>query len=966
MAALDVSLANALEGRGSLCVLTGEPGTGKSRLISELSHHAIAMGFQNLEGNCLERDRDFPFAPFVDALRQCLISSPTVVPSLQRCGLAAILPELSDRSGTRVPDPLLAPEQTKRRLFESMAVFLAERSTAQPLLLVIEDVHWADPTSLELLEILPRRLSRRPVVIAVTARRDEANSDLLTCLASLRRSRAVVEISVEVLDEPGVIHMVKALLGKPVSLAVISNIHMRTDGNPFYVEELISSIPPGADPEWLLTEPVVPISVQKRSQQQIQGLTAMEQRIVDLAAISGNQVDFDLLLEASGTPIGQLLEGLRTLVDRRILVEKASPNRPRFAFRHALMGDAYRARLLAPQRRTLHRIVGEAKERLLQLDGGITVGDLGYHFFAAGMWGKALLYANQASDEAWRVHATEEALSHSRRALEAALAIGDPVVDVLQRRCGQALGILGRFDDAREHFEAALARARQRGAQDYQLIILDDLAGLYTSRDYGVAATYAEEALHLARQASQDRDEAIALNRLGNILVNLRRFDEGREMHERAHRLFTASQYQPGQADSLDLIGMARYLAGDVPEARKAFGQAAALFANLGNIERVASSLTSRGLYLAVVDGHCATDASPRICHADAAEGLLISRKIGWRAGEIYALVALACADLGDGRYGDAQQRGEQALKLAEDIGHDQWRVIATFTLGILDTEVIDPASARQRFEQARHIAQLAAAGQWLERLDAWIFWCRMHAGDIDWSSYSRSPNDRPTSIGQRRALVAHIECQLAAGQPDLALDAMDRMLLGAAGPRSAGLLLLRGNILASLERLQEAEANYIDAQQIASDVGPRSIVWRTSAARSLFWSGRDEALSRNEALRAKSELLVLAGSIADEQRRAAFLRSSAVRPWVGTQPRISSAPTIGGLSPRERDVTVQVAHGLSNKEVARALGIAEKTVEMHVGNCLSKLQFVSRTQLAAWAVAEGIASAPKHRGSTG
>jgi DNA-binding CsgD family transcriptional regulator len=970
---LDDLLTEAQRGQGRLAVLVGEAGAGKSRLVREIVPPAARRGFQLLMGSCAERDRDYPFAPIVDAFRQRLIGTPAEPRALlgsQTEALAELLPELGGNAAIRSAVESLPPEHAKRRLFEAISATLARLAGQQPLLVVLEDLHWADPTTLELLEVLPRRLAASRLLMLGTARPDEPNPDLRRCLATLRRARSLVEVAVEPLSKEGTGRMLEALFPTPPSPALVRMVHARTNGNPFFVEELLGAAPYRGEADWLLSERMVPATVHDAVVRRVEGLDPVARSIADLAAVAGERVRYDLLQSASGLPRPDLLAALQALIDRQLLVEGSSGGHVELSFRHALTRDALRSLLLAPQRQALHRAVGEALEAVHVPDAATADigGELGYHFHAAKVWDKALAFAEPAGDAAWRLEATVEALTHDRRALDAALAITDPRAARLHCRCGQALARLGDFDAARDHLDAARALARHHGLVEVEQEALDELAGLYASRDYAVARQMAEEALTLARAGGDRHREGIALNRLGNVLTNLRRFDEGRRLHEDALAIFNVTGDRWGSADSLDLIGMARFLAGEVPEARAAIGRAAATFAALGDTARLASALTSRGLYLAVLDGPCATDAPPADYRADALEGLRLCRQIAWRAGEAYALVALACAAIGEGQYGEAQRHGELALAIAEDISHPQWQVIALLTLGLLDADLLDAAGALERFTRALAVAQAAGAAQWVERLEAWIACCHVRLGDVALSSplplFSEVESPlRPASIGQRRALVALAERDLAAGRPDQALQRADRLLAGAAGPRPAAAVLLRADILSRLGRTDEADAAYLEARRLATEVGPRSLLWRVAAARTRLWRDRDRTLVEHEAATARAEIAALAKTIDGDTRRAAFLR--AVHPWAPAAGRRRTADGTGAgrLTPREREVAVRVAEGMSNKEIAYALGMAEKTAEMHVGNCLGKLGFTSRAQLAAWAVAEGLAPPPRSQG---
>jgi DNA-binding CsgD family transcriptional regulator/predicted negative regulator of RcsB-dependent stress response len=418
---------------------------------------------------------------------------------------------------------------------------------------------------------------------------------------------------------------------------------------------------------------------------------------------------------------------------------------------------------------------------------------------------------------------------------------------------------------------------------------------------------------------------------------------------------------------------MARFLAGDVFEAREAFGRAAAIFAELGDTERVASALTSRGLYLAVVDGPCATSEPPDVYETDAETGLRLCREIAWRSGEAYALVSLACAALGAGQLGAAQRHADEALAIAEDIDHPQWSVIALLTKGILDVELGMIDGARQLFERALDLAGAAGAAQWSERLHAWIGYCQVSSGELevpllaDLVDADTPPTVRPRSIGERRALAGLAKRDLMRNQPREALTWVDRLLTGAAGPRPAAALLMRGDVLAALGQTAEADAAYQEARRTASTIGPRFILWRVATARARLWRDQDPAVVAEETARARAEIEALAATVTDPARRETFLAMPDIQPWAKPAGRrrtdAGAGADPGQLTRREREVAVRVAQGLSNRQIASALFIAEKTVEMHVSGCLSKLGFTSRTQLATWVAAQGFYPTPQTQG---
>lgn len=974
LATLEQLLGQAAGGSCQTVLLEGEAGVGKSRLAHELVRRSQVRGCEAIVGMCSERDRDFPFAPFVDALRQRLTpmaEDPTILLGAQAPEFAGLLPEHPVLAASPVPPFELSLEQSKRRLFEAFVALFGRLATEKPLVLVLEDLHWADPTSLELLELLPRRLRAARVLILGTSRADEPNGALTRSVSALHRARSLTMLPLDPLSVDGVNTMLSAMLPAPPPRALVRTIHARTQGSPFLIEESVTSAVEASP--WLPGDPGVPATVREVVRQQLAGLDPATLRVADVAAVTGERVGWDFLLAFSQLEPDDLLAMLHTLIERRILTEDRVTGRSGIVFRHALIRDALLDRLLVPERQALHRLVADALEASLgdsPLPGA--AGEIGYHFHAAEEWGKTLHFAGRAGQEAWAVYAPAEAFAHFKRALDATIALDDRGRADMHCRCGQALALLGAFEQGREHLEAALFHAECHSAWEVEQEAVYALAGLLASRDYLVAERFAERALAVARSRRDETWEGRALNRLGNVLTNLMRFPEARALHEQALLIVDGLHDAWGSADTLDHIGMSRYLSGDVPEARGSFGQAAAIFIEAGDLERAASALSSRGLYLAVLDGACATDASPASCRADAARGLQLCEEIGWRAGEVYALVALATADLGEARYGHAVQHAETALAIAKEIDHHQWSVIALFTLGLLHAELLDDARALQRFREARDFALVLGSRQWAERLDAWISRCGARLEPLDTSPVPipppLPPGCAPATIGQRRMLLTRAEQDLEAGRLDTALGLTDRLLLGAAGPRSAEAVLLRANALAGLGERDESDATYREARRLAEEFGPRSLLWRVAAGRARLWHGLDAALADAEAATARIEVDVIAGGIPDAAWRAAFLDAPAVRPWAAPTGRQRTRKTLaaGGLTDREQDVAICVAQGMSNKEVAAALSIAAKTVEMHVGACLAKLGFSSRAQLAVWAVAQGLVAAPDHRGDTG
>lgn len=229
-------------------LLTGEAGVGKTRLVTETQSIARRRGLLIMQGNCFESDRSFPYAPFIDLLRRSVDQRPAEDlvgyfgaddPEIGKLlpALAPLLPELA-------PTTIPGSGQEKRRLFLSLVHFFARLTAAQPLLLILEDLHWSDDSSLEFLLYLIRHTAEHRILLALTCRSDETNAVLRHLLAELDRERLAIELPVAPLSLPQVDALLRAVfrLDRPVRPEFRDELYALTEGNPFFIEEVCKSL----------------------------------------------------------------------------------------------------------------------------------------------------------------------------------------------------------------------------------------------------------------------------------------------------------------------------------------------------------------------------------------------------------------------------------------------------------------------------------------------------------------------------------------------------------------------------------------------------------------------------------------------------------------------------------------------------------------------------------------------------
>ena len=391
-----------------------------------------------------------------------------------------------------IPNPILAPEQEKRRCFQALTQFFIRVAAHQPLLVIIEDLHWSDDTSLEWLLILARRVASTSIFLVLSYRGDELHPGLAHMLASLDRERIADEIRLTALNEAEVDALLRVIFDqrRPIRSDFLSALYTLTEGNPFFIEEILKSLITAGDifyarGQWdrkPLGELNIPRTVQIAVRQRADRLHQDSKRVLTLAAVVGRRFDFDLLQRLTGHDETTLLDLIKSLIAAQLVVEESAET---FAFRHALTREALYSDLLARERRTLHGAIATALEQIGQARASeardIGVADLAYHFYEAALWPKALEYAQLAGVQAQRRYAPRAVIEHLSRAIIAAQQLGlQPSAAVYSDRARMYV-TLGAFEAAQADYQTALHNAQLSGDHHAEWQALLDI-GFYGQR----------------------------------------------------------------------------------------------------------------------------------------------------------------------------------------------------------------------------------------------------------------------------------------------------------------------------------------------------------------------------------------------------------------------------------------------------------------------------------------------------
>jgi class 3 adenylate cyclase/tetratricopeptide (TPR) repeat protein len=465
--------ADAVDGARQIVLVGGEPGIGKTRIAAEYATRAYERGAVVLYGRC-DEEAIVPYQPFVEALRPCVDAySPSALHErlrgLER-DLARVFPDLLGRiPELSIPMPS-DPEAERYRLFEAITTLLTGIAAAQPTVLVLDDLQWADKPTLLLLRHVVRTAPRAALLIVVCYRdvELERGHPLADLLADLRREPSVTKVTLGGLSAVESGHLLRRLAGRDLAPSVVTALHDETSGNPFFLEELMRHLVEGEQvPDELAVADFralgLPESVREVVARRLRRLPETVNDVLDLAAVVGRQFDAVLLGRAADRPVDAVLGALDRAVEAGVL--QADPAViGRYVFAHALIRQTVNAGLGTARRAQLHAAAGRAMEE----PNGVT-------------------------------HRAAEIALHFNQALP--LVGPEKVIDYTTRAGREALSDFA-FEHAAAHFETALRLLEQHGPGDTarRIDLLVDLANalLYVDERAGVDA--ALEAVHLARE----------------------------------------------------------------------------------------------------------------------------------------------------------------------------------------------------------------------------------------------------------------------------------------------------------------------------------------------------------------------------------------------------------------------------------------------------------------------------------
>ncbi|MGP3968626.1 helix-turn-helix transcriptional regulator [Streptomyces sp. 6N223] len=975
LAELAAGLARARDGQPQAFVIGGEAGIGKTRLLEEFLATARASGAVAAVGACVELGADgLPFAPFAAILRALHRQlGPEVAEAAagHEGMLARLHPEFGEAG------PAAGEEPDRARLFELTTRLLERLAAERALVIAIEDLHWADRSTRELLGYLFRSLQRTRLAVLATYRSDDIHRrhPLRPFLAELDRLRTVRRIELARLSREEVSAQIAGITGAAPEPELLRSVFRRSEGNPFFVEELTAS---GSGTGGLSA------TLRDLLLVRVEALDEPAQEVLRIIAEGGTEVEHGLLAEVARCEEAVLLTALRTAFGANLLVP--TPDGDGYRFRHALMREAIADDLLPGERVRLNRRFAEALERQPQLvPEDQRAARIASHWYLAGDRAKALPAVLEAAERARGRYAYAEQLRLLERALE--LWEGVPPPDRAGLRPVAPIWAYPSGEDG------------GRPLDHTDLLAEATMAAILSDQP--------DRVLSISRRALKELDEAAEPLRTAWFVMQRSRTalmlgrGDGIAELDRAQELVRGVPPSPVHAQVLAQLAAARSVARPEPDTFEVAERAVGLARLVG--------AESTELYARITLGCLTADAgqvSEGLSEVQAVLDRVLERGDIGLLGR--CLINFAVTLMGVGQLERAREVTERGMRLADRYGLEDAKgwLLSNHAWNMLDL-------GRWGVAESAAAAARRAARDWRPQVSAMALAAQLAVlrGELD---AGRRGLDAvraliPTSLHRHfhAVVLGRIEIGLAAAEGRIdrareefaAIDAGEHapfmsplvweLLVSAARAEAEtrGLPSAEPDRLAALERIRdamrplprstpsgaafellvhaelaraegrdtpadwEAAAGALDSLGLRYHLAWARLCWAEALlARGTAAGGRERAAALIRPAHAVARELGAAPLCERIERLAARTRIdlAAPEPEMGSAPAPAADPF--GLTRRERDVLALVAAGRSNRQIAEELFISPKTASVHVSNILAKLEVSGRGEAAALA----------------
>ena len=957
----------ALSGRTNVVVISGEPGIGKTRFLTQFMEGAEQEGALILHGITSEMEGMPPYLPFLEALGHYIRTAPLALLRKQigahASTLATLFPEILQRLDNLPTAYALPPEQARFRLYEAIAIFLFNLCQSRPILLLLDDLQWADAASLDLLAYIVRHQSRTRLLILGGVRSGEGTgADFPHLLAELERLRILTVIELLPLSADEVAELAGQHLGAPLEAETSQLLFARSEGNPFFAEELLRNWQEmrrldRTGTGWRLapqTEEEFPASILRAIEQRLARLSVQMVEDLRSAAIIGRHFEIGLLAEA----LGQEAESVEAKLSPAVQAHLIRHDRHGFAFSHDLIREALYQQVTSTRRQRLHGFIGHALEERHRTRDAQQLSNLAFHFTRSGDRERGIRYAQLAAEEALRAYAPKEAIRHYQTSLDLLEQMEHLGLSIPPQRGELLLGLGeaalqgGAEQDAIHAFESALVWFRRNTGQ---LSAARAAHGLGRACWQIEAVTAAQEAFTLALsllEGDASADTAQIHADFGNLLVLSRhQYAEGMWHAQRALEIAEHLEDDRLVTAALRTLGNLHVRANRLPKGIAHLENALALATQSNHLAEAAETCTS---LLMALTWNCQFGRTREI--ADKLIDFAERCQARYYLRHVYSILFYIYMQQGK------LEAAKQSLAHAEEIvGHlaspeplaflKHCRAFGAYLTGDFSAMEALTSEANATFRSLGPETLVWYLGiQALAKLERGQHEQARTCRDELEAILRAAPKD---TLPSAEALGHLALISLALGEHDRLPNLYPRLLPFRGQFHEA----LTDRLLGAIEILQKdwdrAQAALDEAETIARRENLRWELACTLASRAdleLARGGTGSAQHARKLLAEALDIFKAYGNKRQTKRIRERLRNLPRQP--GTRPE---QPVPAGLSRRQVEVLQLLTAGKSNREIAEQLALSEKTIANHVTAIFNKIGVNNRAAAAAFAVRQGL-----------
>ncbi|MDP2674150.1 MAG: protein kinase [Dehalococcoidia bacterium] len=842
---LRAGLEDALSGRGRLLMLVGEPGIGKTRTSEEFATYAGLRNAQVLWGRCYEGEGAPAYWPWVQVVRSYVHDrDPQALMSEMGPGaadIAQIISEVRDRLPGLPAPPALEPEQARFRLFDSITTFLKNASKGQPVVLVLDDLHWADKPSLLLLQFLARELRGARLLVLATYRDVELRREhpLADTLGELAREQLSQRILLRGLSEHDVARFIELTAGITPPAALVEAVYRETEGNPFFVNEIVRLLVadgrlerPAEVTSWSVT---IPQGVREVVGRRLNHLSKECNHVLTVASVIGREFGLDALGRVTDLSGDRLLEVLEEAVAARVVTEVPRAA-GRYSFSHALIRETLYEELSTTRRVRLHRQIGEVLESLYGDNLEPHLAELAYHFSESAQGGdvdKAIDYATRAGERANALLAYEEAAGHYEMALQALEGKDKP--DETQR-CELLLALgdgqwkAGDTSKARETFLQAADIARTVGDAERLTRAALGYGQLFVA---GTVDESLNSLLEEALRALGEEESALRARALARLAMGLYFSDSRERMAELSHQAVETARRVDDPA-TLSYTLAARDLSLQGPENTEA------RLAIATEMVRLAEEADDRqgafwGHHFRLIPLLMLGDV--QAVDEEIEANVRLAQEMRQPAWLWQAAVYPAMRALLEGRFQEAQRLAQQALAVGQRVQEQnaaQMFGVQMFMLRWLQGgfSEADAAAGKSFAERYPAVPAWRCALAWLYGELGRESEARAEFDDLAKKDFADLPQDAnlPIALGTLSEVCVVLgDARRAAALYELMLPNAGRaVVVGAAATCNGSASRSLGQLATAMDRWEEAEKHFEDALEMNGRMGARPYLAHT------------------------------------------------------------------------------------------------------------------------------------------